>query len=402
MNFIRIMGAYHYQALTKKGSLDKGVIEADSGRQARQVLRDRGLTPIEIRPLVKFSHKKHLSASDLALFTRQLATLLSAGIPVEESLSGVSEQTEKVKVRELIVAVRTKVREGYSLAQAMSEYPDAFPELYCATVGAGEQTGRLDTVLEKLADYTENQQTTRQKIQQALIYPSVMIVVSAGIIGFLLAFVVPGIIDVFSQSGQSMPQMTIILIAISHFIQSFGLYSLAGFVILLLIFKKSLHNPVIKYSWHKLLLKLPICSYLVKSTNVARYIHTFCILFAAGVSVLETMKVASGLINNLVMRKAFETATFRVREGTSISLALKETGFLSPMAVHLIGSGEKSGHIADMMERAASQLDYEVKRLIETALTLLEPMVILLMGAVVLFIVLATLLPVFSMEQLVG
>lgn len=399
------MGAYHFQALNKAGNTTKGVIEADSERHARQLLRERGLIPTQIRTLAKQQHirrKDKLSAKDLALLTRQLATLLAAGIPVEESLRGVSEQTEKDKVRELIIGVRAKVLEGYALAQAMGEFPNAFPELYRATVGAGEQTGRLDLVLEKLADYTENQQETRQKIQQALIYPSLMIIVSTAIISFLLAFVVPKIIEVFTSSGQSLPEMTKLLITISELIKSYGLIALVVIIGLIAGFKKSLSNINIRTTWHKILLKLPITSYLVRSINVARYIHTFGILFAAGVSVLETMRVSASLVSNLVMRNAFDLAATRVKEGTAISQALKETGFLSPMATHLIASGEKSGQIAMMMERAASHLDNEVKRLIDTALTLLEPLVILFMGAVVLFIVLATLLPVFSMEQLVS
>ncbi|VEG90134.1 GspF family T2SS innner membrane protein variant LspF [Legionella spiritensis] len=398
------MGAYHYQALTKTGSTSKGVIEADSERHARQMLRERGLIPTGINAqakLRKAGHLAKLSAQDLALLTRQLATLLSAGIPVEESLRGVSEQTEKDKVRELIIGVRAKVVEGYALAQAMGEFPHAFPELYRATVGAGEQTGRLDMVLEKLADYTENQQETRQKVQQALIYPSLMIMVSTAIISFLLAFVVPKIIEVFTSSGQTLPEMTKLLINISDFIKSYGLLTLTVFILLILGFRKSLSNLKVRMAWHRLLLRLPISAYLIRSVNVARYIHTFGILFAAGVSVLETMRVSASLVTNLVMRDAFDLAAVRVREGTAISHALKETHFLNPMAVHLIASGEKSGQVSEMMERAASHLDNEVKRLIETALTLLEPMVILLMGAVVLFIVLATLLPIFSMEQLV-
>jgi general secretion pathway protein F len=398
------MPAYHYQALNKQGNTNKGVIEGDSERQVRQLLRDRGLIPTQIRAFAKQKARKKdgLSAQDLSLLTRQLATLLAAGIPVEESLRGVSEQTEKGKARELVIGVRAKVMEGYSLAQAMGEFPNAFPELYRATVGAGEQTGRLDLVLEKLADYTENQQTTKQKVQQALIYPSLMILVSTAIISFLLAFVVPKIIEVFTSSGQSLPNMTQLLISISVFIKSWGLYAVILLILLVVAFRQSLKNIKIKLAWHQLLLKLPICGYLVKSTNVARYIHTFGILFAAGVNVLETMRVSAVLVNNLVMRSAFDTATVRVREGTGISVALKETGYLSPMACHLIASGEKSGQISAMMERTASHLDNEVKRLIDTALTLLEPMVILFMGAVVMFIVLATLLPIFSMEQLVS
>ena len=399
------MGAYQYQALKKNGSAHKGIIEADSERHARQLLREQGLIPTQIQTLAQQragKTKSKISAADLSLLTRQLATLLAAGIPVEESLKGVSEQTEKDKVRELIMGIRSKVLEGYGLAQAMAQYPNAFPELYRATVGSGEQTGRLDLVLEKLAEYTENQQQTRQKVQQALIYPILMILVSTGIISFLLTFVVPKIIEVFTSSGQTLPAMTELLINISHFIKSYGLYTLTGIIIAFIIFKKSLNNLKIKTAWHKLILKLPIVSYLVKTINVARYIHTFGILFAAGVSVLETMRVSASLVTNVVMRQAFDTATLRVREGSGISEALKETRYISPMAIHLIASGEKSGQLSNMMERAATHLDNEVKRLIDTSLTLLEPLVILFMGAVVLFIVLATLLPIFSMEQLVA
>ncbi len=393
------MGAYQYQALKVNGSISKGVIEADSERHARQLLREQGLIPTQVQTLTQqraASSKSKVSAADLALLTRQLATLLAAGIPVEESLRGVSEQTEKDKVRELIIGVRSKVLEGYGLAQAMAQYPNAFPELYRATVGSGEQTGRLDVVLEKLADYTEKQQQTRQKVQQALIYPLLMIIVSTAIISFLLTFVVPKIIDVFTESGQTLPPMTQLLINLSQFIKSYGLYSLVTIIVALIGFKKSLSNIKIKTAWHQFMLKLPIVSYLVKTINVARYIHTFGILFAAGVSVLETMRVSSSLVTNIVMRQAFDLATLRVREGSGISEALKETKFISPMAIHLIASGEKSGQLSEMMERSASHLDNEVNRLIETSLTLLEPMVILLMGAVVLFIVLATLLPIFQ------
>lgn len=403
------MGAYHYQALDNLGQTSKGIIEADSERHARQLLRDKAMLPTQIQALTKqaSSHKSSLgkkdklTAQELSLFTRQLATLIAAGMPVEESLRGVSEQAEKARVRELIIGVRSKVLEGYSLAQAMNAFPQSFPDLYRATVGAGEQTGRLDLVLEKLADYTEHQQATKQKIQQALLYPSLMLLVSIGIIAFLLSFVVPKIIEVFTHSGQTLPTMTKVLIAISHFTQTYGLTFFFIIFALIIAFKQSLRNLKIRTMWHQFLLKLPLTAYLLKSVNVSRYIHTFGILFAAGVSVLETMRVSASLLTNVIMNTAFDTATTRVREGKGISEALKATGFLNPMTTHLISSGEKSGQISNMMERAAANLDQEIKRLIDTGLTLLEPLVILFMGGVVLFIVLAILLPIFSMEQLV-
>ena len=241
------MGAFQYQALKKTGNPSKGVIEADSERHARQLLREQGLIPISIQAYKKLGQTKQkdkLNAANLALFTRQLATLLAAGIPIDEALRGVADQSEVEGTHRLIIGVRAKVLEGYGLAQAMGEYPHAFPELYRATLAAGEHTGRLDLVLEKLADYTENQQTIRQKIQQALIYPCIMIVISTTIIGFLLAYVVPDIVGVFANSGQKLPSLTIILIALSNFIKHDGLYVLLLVVILGIVFQRSLKNPI--------------------------------------------------------------------------------------------------------------------------------------------------------------
>lgn len=398
------MGAYQYQALTKTAATEKGIIEADSEKNARQLLREKGLIPTQIALVITKNthHRQKLSAKELPLITRQLATLLAAGIPIEESLESISEQTENQKIRNLILGVRALVMEGYSLANAMGEYPRAFPELYRATIAAGEQTGNIDHVLEKLALYSEKQQTMQNRVQQALIYPSLMMIVSFAIISFLLAFVVPKIIEVFQSSGQTLPKSTSFLIALSHFMQQDGLYLIVGLAIVTALFLRSLRNPQIRWSWHQFLLHCPLINYLLRSINDARYLHTFAILFAAGVNVLETMQVSSTLITNVVMRAAFDQAAVSVREGMSIHQALKQTKYVPPLCLHLIANGEKSGELSSMMERAAMQMDSEVNNLIDTALTLLEPLIILIMGAIVLFIVLSTLLPIFSMEQLVG
>lgn len=398
------MGAYHYQALKKSGKLCKGIIEADSQRHARDLLRQQSLLPTQVK-LVKNKNitqeKDRISAQDLSLFTRQLATLIQSGIPIDEALTGVAEQLDKEKLKRLILGVRSKVVEGFALAEALNYYPLAFPELYRATISAGEQTGHLDLVLEKLAMYTENQEKSKQKIQQALIYPSLMLLISLGIIYFLLLFVVPNIIEVFKDSDEPLPLMTVILVDISHFFMSYGLIFFGSLASCALALYNSLKFPTVKLFWHQIILKLPLIAYLSRSINTARYIHTFSILFTAGVPVLETMRVSSSLLSNLIIRQAFDQAMNRVKEGTSISQSLKETKFLSPMANHLIHSGEKSGQLADLMAKAAAHLDDEIRRLIDTGLTLLEPLVIVLMGGFVLFIVLATLLPIFSMQQLV-
>lgn len=399
------MGAFNYLAIKKNGSSCKGVIEADSQWHARQLLREQGLFPTQVMLVKKHTSSKHsgkLSAQDLCLLTRQLATLIAAGIPLDEAITGVSEQSAKDKTRNVLIGLRSKVMEGYSLADAMGTYPQAFPELYRATVAAGEQTGRLDLILEHLANYTEAQQANRQRVIQALIYPLVMLSVSFGIIVFLLTFVVPKIIDVFNESGQTLPNMTLILIHISTWTKHYGLYLLVFLTILLIAFVQGLRTPSFKSKWQQFKLKLPLISKLEQFINLGRYIHTFSMLFAAGVSVLDTMRVSSSVLSNIPIANAFNIARQRVQEGTPIHQALKDTGYLPPMTAHLIASGEKSGQLSTMMERAANQLDNEVKTIIETGLTLLEPLIILLMGGVVLFIVLATLLPIFSMEQLVG
>lgn len=397
---------FWHESIHSSGKTIKGFLKADSLLAAREQLRAQGYIPITLReqpPRRFFSLSfQRINTQDLSLITRQLATLLAAGIPIAEALQGVSEQTEKTKLRHILEGVRNKVLEGYSLTQAMQDYPSFFPELYRTTIGAGEQTGRLDNILENLAEYIERQQTIKQKVQHALIYPSVMLIVSGSIITFLLTYIVPSMIQVFSESGQTLPLSTRVLIQISHFLQVYGLFIIAFILVLLVSLRQRLKQPQKKRRFHQLLLKLPGIAYLVRSVNIARYIHTFSILFSSGVNVLDTMRIASHLIQNLEMRDVFQEATFQVREGRDISAALKDTHFIPPMTLHLISSGEKSGELASMMKRAALHLEQEIERLIDTGLTLLEPFMIIVMGGVVMFIVLATLLPIFSMEQLVG
>lgn len=405
------MPAYQYTALNTGGKTERGVLESDNERHVRQLLRERHLNPLTITPITQtasttgsafFSRGKRMKIAELALVTRQLATLLGAGLPVEEALQGVAEQTEKEHIKSIIVGVRSKVMEGHSLATGLRQFPRAFPPLYCATVEAGEQTGRLDVILNRLADYAEQQQQMRQKIQQALIYPSVMTVVSLGIVIFLLQFVVPKIIDVFSSTGQGLPEVTLILINISDGLRNYGVYLLGIVLGALFVFSQLLKRPAIKRRWHHVLLKLPMISYMIKTINTARYARTLGILSNAGVPLLEAMRVSASLIMNIPMHDAISMAEKHVQEGTPIHMALQESRYFSPMMTHLIASGENTGQLEDMLERAADHQDSEVTRLIETGLTLFEPMIILLMGSIVLFIVLAILLPIFDMGQFVS
>lgn len=408
------MPAFQYTAINSKGEKNKGIIEADSAKHARQLLRDRSLTPIEVNLTQHKSHKLSLSSlfksgkagltsKELALLTRQLATLLSAGLPVEEVLTTVAEQTEKPRSKGLILSVRSKVLEGHALASAMREYPDAFSSLYCSTVAAGEKSGHLEVVLQRLADYTEQQFNMRRKIQHALIYPSIMVLVSIGIVGFLLEYVVPRMVSVYSNIGQTLPALTQFLIGFSSGIQQYGIYLLIAVVIAVFFFKRSMkNNAAFKEKIHTFVLRIPIIGNAIKVANTARFSRTFAILSSAGVSVLEAMTISSQLVTNVPIRKAIEEATKRVREGANIHLALKQSKYFPPMSIHLIASGEASGQLENMLERAANNQDNEITHLIETTLTLFEPMIILVMGAIVLFIVLAVLLPIFQLDQFTG
>lgn len=405
------MSAFQYNAIDSQGGSRKGIIEADSAKEARRLLREQGLTPIEIELAqqkmsnlkIKTFGKPSVSTKELALMTRQLATLLAAGLPLEEVLAAVAEQTEKHRTKGLILSVRSKVLEGHSLASGFRDYPEAFSALYCSTVEAGEKSGHLDIVLQRLADYTEQQFYMRQKIQQALIYPSVMVFVALGILGFLLEYVVPKMIAVYSNIGQALPAMTEVLIAISTHLKSLGLYILIVIALVVFFFRRSMKNNIpFRTKVHRFLLRIPLIGNAIKVANTARFSRTFAILSSAGVPVLEAMSISSKLITHLPIRSSVEDAANRVREGANISSSLKQTQYFPPMSIHLIASGEASGQLENMLERAANNQDAEITRLIETTLALFEPAIILVMGAMVLFIVLAILLPIFQLDQFTG
>ena len=403
------MPAFNYVAIDTKDVKKKGIIEADNSKHARQLLRAKNLVILELHAgqdkakknfSGKASHKQSLSTKELALMTRQLATLIAAGLPIEEVLSAVGEQTEKPRAKSLILSVRSKVLEGHALASAMRDFPQAFSTLYCSTVAAGEKSGHLDIVLQRLADYTEQQFFMRQKIKQALIYPSLMIFVSIGIVTFLLEYVVPKMISVYSNIGQNLPTMTQILLDISAAIKSVGIYVVIGIVIGIFLFRNAMKkSSAFRKKVHGALLKIPILGNTTKSANTARFARTFAILTSAGVPVLEAMSISAALITNIPIRESVDEATSLVREGANISLALKQTTYFPPMSIHLIASGEASGQLENMLERAANNQDNEITRLIETSIALFEPAIILIMGTIVLFIVLAVLLPIFQLDQ---
>lgn len=408
------MPAFHYVIINTQGKEQKGVLEAESEKHARELLRKKAWIPIKVQlsqtkkttkvnNFFKWRPTRGLKSKELALITRQFATLLAAGLPLEEALLAVSEQIERGHIQGLILSVRSKVLEGHSLATALKEFPEHFSGLYAATVAAGEKSGHLDKVLARLADYTEQQWQMQQKLKTALIYPSVIILVAVGIVGFLLEYVVPKMVGVYGHLNQSLPMMTEVLISISNFVKNKGLYCLLIIGIVILIWRHFYKkNENLRERTHLFLLRLPLIGYFIKTADTARFSRTLSILSASGVPVLEAMNIASQLILSIPIKRAVAGGVKKIREGTAIHLALKQTTFFSPMSVHMVASGEASGQLESMLERVAFNQEQEIVRLIEVALALFEPIIIIVMGAIILFIVLAVLLPIFQLNQFTG
>lgn len=396
-------------ALDASGRRKKGVLEGDTPRQIRQMLREKGLVPLsvegvaekELKASRQFFVRRGVSAAALALVTRQLATLVRSGTVLEEALQTVASHTEKARLKSVMMAVRSKVMEGHGLAMALGEFPAIFPELYRATVAAGEQAGHLDVVFERLADYTEFRQSMSQKIMLALLYPTILTLVALFVVTALLVYVVPQVVTVFENIGQKLPFLTRGLIAVSGFLKSNGLLLLLVLIVAFVSFRVSLRKPDVRFRFHKFLLKIPFISKVIRTLNASRFARSFSILTASGVPVLEGMRLSAQVILNLPMRNAVEKAAARVREGGSVSQTLAQSGYFPPMTVHLIASGEASSKLEEMLERAALTQENEIQTLIATTMGIFEPLLILVMGGIVLVIVLAILLPIFDLNQLV-
>jgi general secretion pathway protein F len=404
------MAAYDYIAIDGQGKKKKGIQEADSARQVRQQLRDKGWFVQDVSVSQKQRSKSqntglfapNLSVADLALLTRQLATLVGSGMPLEECLKAVSDQSEKAKVKSLILSVRSKVLEGFSLAAALKEYPRAFPILYQATVSAGEHSGHLDQVMNRLADYMEDQQQIRNKIQIASIYPSILLTVAIGIIVLLLIAVVPQIITAVTSSGQELPTPTKWLIASSNWVQAYWLHTLvviAATIIGLVWFNKASERRI---KTHRLYLRLPLIGRISRGFNTARFTGTVAMLSGSGVPLVEAMKIAAQVVSNLEIQQRVKKAAISVSEGGSLHKALNEAGYFRPMMLHMIGSGEASGDLDNMLQKTADAEDRQVQDLISTILGLFEPFMLIVMGGIVLVIVLAIVLPIMQMSGVAG
>ncbi len=404
------MAAFEYQALDLRGRTIKGVIEGDAERQVRSALRDKGLTPLQVNVIAaetavetpgKRSWRRGISSADLALLTRQFATLVGAGLTIEECLTALIEQTESTRARTVLAGVRGRVLEGQSLARGIEAFPQAFPDIYRHMVEAGEQSGQLTHVLDQLADYTEDRQALRQKVLLAFIYPALVTLVAIMIVGFLLVNVVPQVTRVFENTGQTLPLVTRVLIMTSDFVRAGGIWWLVGIAVVFVGVRVMLRNKRMRRHWHGLLLKLPLVGRLVRGVIAARFASTLGILTSSGIPLLQAMQSAVLVVSNLPMRAAVDDALRQVREGAGLARALGKAKLFPPLVIHLIGSGEASGNLDVMLARAAETQARELENWVKALTALLEPVMILVVGAVVGFIVLAMLLPIFEMNQLI-
>jgi general secretion pathway protein F len=403
------VGAFEYTALDSGGRQHKGIIEGDTARHVRSLLRERALLPVTVAEVaereaarqVGFSLWRGVSAADLALLTRQLATLVRAGLPLEEALLAVSQQTERPRVQSILIGVRARVMEGHTLADGFGEFPAVFPEIYRATVAAGEQSGHLDLVLERLADYTESREQTRQKIMGAMLYPIVLMLFSLVIVSGLLAYVVPKVVEVFENNRAQLPLATRALVALSGGLRHYGLWLLIALALAGFLFWRWSRQQGPRRRVHRAMLRAPLLGRLVRGTNTARFTRTLSILTASAVPVLDALRIAGDVVTNLPMRDAVAEAAARVRDGAAIGRSLAQSRLFPPMTIHLISSGESSGELESMLERAALNQERELDGLIAALVGLLGPLLIIVMGLFVMGIVFAMLLPIFEMNSLI-
>lgn len=404
------MAGFRYEALGTTGRTQKGVVESDSPRQARAWLREQGLTPVTVEPIQPKEEKaaraglrfrRGLNTTQLAILTRQLATLLGAGLTVEQTLNALIEQAEGETERQIVAAIRSDVLAGQPLARALANQRNVFPEVYRTLVDAGEKSGKLPDVLMRLADYTEDREVLRGKVMLAFIYPILITIVATLVVGGLLTYVVPQVVSVFQNTNQTLPFLTRALIALSDALRAGWPFLLGGVVLGVIAIHQMLKVPAIRARWHRTMLGLPLVGPLARGLNTARLSSTLAILVGSRVPLLASLRAGAGVVTNIPMKGALEQAAQRVQEGTSLSRALGVSKLFPPLMVHMIASGEASGRLAEMLERTSIQQGRELERRIGALVALLEPLMILVMGGIVLIIVLAILLPIFELNQIV-
>ena len=406
------MSAFSYAALDAKGKQLRGVLEADSSRQVRQMLRDKGWAPLSVEAAADgtvrssgnsggWAMRRGISTANLALITRQMATLVQSSMPLEESLTAVAAQAENNRIRSIMLGVRGRVLEGHSLAHAMQDFPQAFPEMYRAMISAGEQSGHLDAVLERLADYTETAQDSGQQVKLALLYPCILLLVAMLIVVGLMTFVVPQVVGVFVDQGQELPWLTQSLISISAFLKGYAWLVIAVVVLLIWLARVALRKPHVRLAFDRRLSQLPLTRKFSRSNNTVQFSSTLSILVRSGVPLVDSLNIAREVVPNHWLRERLIGATQSVSEGSSLKDSLEACQFFSPLLIHMVGSGEASGALGKMLTRAADNEQRSLDNIINTGLKLFEPMVLLTMGGLVFLIVLAILQPIFELNQLI-
>lgn len=404
------MGAYSYKALDEKGKLVKGILEGDSERHVRSQLRQKHLKPVEVGSSTDNKQessgsrnlfKTRIKQSDLALLTRQLATLINSNMPLDEVLTAAAQQSRKSRIKSLVLQVRSRVVEGHSLAYALGDFPHVFNEMYRSMVKAGEHAGFLGRVMESLAEYTEERQHTQQDLSGAMIYPIILVVLAITVIGLLMTFVVPELVGMFAHSNAQLPLPTRIVISLSDFFSQYWWLLVAALAVAILGFKQYLKDPGRRLHWHRLLLRMPFISGIISSMDSARFASTLSILASSGVPLLEGLRIAGEVLTNLQLREASRTVANIVQEGGSLSRALEQTKVFPPMMVHMVASGEASGELEHMLARSALNQERELKMVLGNLMQILEPVMIVLMAVIVCFIVFAILMPIIQMNNLV-
>lgn len=411
------MGAFSYKALTEEGKTVKGIMEGDSERHIRTQLRAKKLKPLEVASATSDAsaatggenggftasfrrRATKLSTRDLSLITRQLASLVKSGLPLDEALHATAKQSQKTNVKRVVLQVRTKVLEGLSLAQALGDNPVAFNDMYRALVRAGEGSGFLSPVLERLADYTQTSQQLQQRIKMAMIYPVVMLVVSLAVIVALMVLVVPKLVKIFEQGKRELPALTEGMIATSSFLMNYGIYLLFALIGVYFLIKRLMRDPKRLRAWHVVQLKLPVIGELVKQINSARFAATLSLLSASGVPLLQALNISGQVMTNKILQEACDTVAASVREGMSLSRAMENTGYFPPLLVQLVASGETNGTLPQQLDNASKDQERELEMMLGVAMGLLEPATIIFMGGAVCVIVLAILTPIFEMTKL--
>ena len=405
------MPAFRYEAVDAGGATKKGVLNADSARAARSELRTQGLVPLKVDAIAaqvdasgmarSRGFGERLSTTELALFTRQLASLLEAGLPLEQAFTALLEQAERPYLRDLIASIRSEVIGGAALSDVLGRHPRDFAEIYRALVASGEQIGQLSRVLSRLADYIERRNALVQKVKLAFTYPAIVTVVAFSIVIFLLTYVVPQIVSVFANTKQKLPVLTIIMLAVSDFVRNYGIVVAIALVGAWFGWRKSLENPVLKRRWHTWLLTAPLYGKFERSLNTARFASTLAITTGSGVPILRALQTSRDTLSNVALQELVDEASDAVREGVSLARALSAQKHFPPMLIHMIRAGEITGELPAMLDRAANAQEADLERRTLTIAGLLEPALILAMGVVVLLIVLAVLMPIIEINQLV-